>query len=241
VAFASVASNLIPGDTNGLQDVFVYDRKTGITRRVSVATDGSQANGTSVFFFNKFPAISSDGRFVAFSSLASNLVTDDTNGTFDVFVHDRQSGVTERVSVATNGDEGSSYSSFPAMSADGRFIAFVSDAPNLVPGDTNGVDDLFLHDRQTKTTMRVASVNSQGNTIAFNPTISADGRFVSFTSRGSDGGVGVYVYDKQTGVTQLLAPGGYKATISADGHFVSFVSSFSLVPEDNNGDLNRTI
>src|SRR5207244_3779910 len=110
--------------------------------RESVDSTGAQGNQESLF-----PSISADGRFVAFFSSATNLVAGDTNGSPDVFVHDRQTGVTERVSVDSTGTQGNSVSAFPAISADGRFVAFRSDATNLVAGDTNGVDDIFVHDR----------------------------------------------------------------------------------------------
>ena len=148
VAFDSWATNLVAGDTNELRDVFVHDRQTGTTERVSVASDGTQANGGG-----GWPAISADGRFVAFYSGASNLVPGDTNGWEDAFVHDRQTGITERVSVASDGTQGNSWSKSPAISADGRIVAFISDATNLVPGDTNGVDDIFVHDRGAPATV----------------------------------------------------------------------------------------
>src|SRR5690606_11863360 len=121
VAFQSVATNLVPGDTNGNNDVFVHDRQTGVTQRVSVASDGAQGNGISTT-----ASISADGRFVAFQSAASNLVPGDTNGATDVFVHDRQTGVTERVSVASDGAQGNANTSEASLSADGRYVAFQS-------------------------------------------------------------------------------------------------------------------
>ena len=141
VAFGSDASNLVPGDTNGTSDVFVRDLRSGTTQRVSVATDGTQANGDS-----DSPAISADGRYVAFASYASNLVPGDTNGTADVFVRDLRSGTTRRVSVATDGTQANGDSGSPAISADGRYVAFESDASNLVPGDTNHCVDVFVRD-----------------------------------------------------------------------------------------------
>src|SRR5947207_7980736 len=158
VAFVSFATNLVASDTNGATDVFVHDRQTGTTERVSVASDGTEGNAASAG-----ATLSADGRFVAFHSAATDLVAGDTNGTTDVFVHDRQTGITERVSVASDGTEGNKASSYPALSADGRFVAFDSDATNLVAGDTNGTTDVFVHDRQTGTTERV-SVPSGGRT-----------------------------------------------------------------------------
>ena len=142
VAFESYASNLVPGDTNLTVDVFVHDRQTGQTTRVSVDSAGVEGNGWS------WPSsISGDGRFVAFESGASNLVPGDTNLTGDVFVHDRQTGQTTRVSVDSAGVEGNSVSQTHSISGDGRFVAFESAAYNLVPGDTNGRYDVFVHDR----------------------------------------------------------------------------------------------
>jgi archaellum component FlaF (FlaF/FlaG flagellin family) len=146
VAFQSSASNLVPGDTNSTSDVFVHDRKTGITTRVSVDSAGNDANSDSFG-----PSISAHGRFVAFQSLASNLVPGDTNGTADTFVHDRKTAVTRRVNVDSAGNEGNEIVnrlevSAPSISANGRFVAFQSSASNLVPGDTNGVDDIFVHE-----------------------------------------------------------------------------------------------
>ena len=153
ITFMSGASNLISGDTNAADDIFVHDRQTGQTARVSVDSSGNETNEGSYS-----PAISSDGRFVAFSSYATNLVSGDTNGLIDIFVHDRQTGQTTRVSVDSSGFEanGESAEHPVEISGDGRFVAFSSDATNLVNGDTNGVTDVFVHDRQTGQTARVS-------------------------------------------------------------------------------------
>src|SRR6266545_3841555 len=191
VAFASLASNLVSGDTNGVLDIFVHDRQTGETTRVSVASDGTEGNRDSAF-----PSVSADGRYVAFVSDASNLVPGDTNGRRaaylgeDIFVHDRQTGQTTRVSVAFNQRQARGPSLQPSISASGRFVAFTSAASNLVPGDTNRILDVFVRDRQTETTVR-ASVASDGTQAtgdaglfdsSIDPSISADGRSVAFTS-----------------------------------------------------------
>jgi len=181
VAFDSAASTLVPGDTNAVEDVFVHDRDTGITERVSVAASGGQGDGGSLR-----PSMSADGRHVAFWSNAANLAPGDTNGWADVFVHDRETGATERVSVASSGTEGLglALSDYPSMSADGRFVAFQSQAANLVPGDTNAASDVFVHDRETGATERVsvAAEGSQGNNHSYQPSVSADGRHVAFAS-----------------------------------------------------------
>src|SRR5437867_8922188 len=159
----SVASDGTEGNAAslGAAAVVVHDRQTGTTERVSVASDGTEGNAASAG-----ATLSADGRFVAFHSAATNLVAGDMNGTNDVFVHDRQTGITERVSVASDGTQGNNASSYPAFSADGRFVAFDSDATDLVAGDTNGTTDVFVHDRQTGTTERVSVVSGgapQGN------------------------------------------------------------------------------
>ena len=180
VVFASRATNLVPGDTNGVQDIFVRDTTMATTSRVSVATSGTQANGQS-----SLPTISADGVFVAFASAADNLVTGDTNTHQDIFVRNRLSGETTRVNVASGGVQANKVSDKPAISADGRHIAFVSYANNLVPDDTNEIEDIFVHDRVRGETTRasLAHDGSQANDVSSNPAISADGRFVAFDSR----------------------------------------------------------
>jgi Tol biopolymer transport system component len=191
VAFASVASNLVPGDTNGAQgvflgtDIFVHDRQTGQTSRVSVASDGTQANRESFA-----PTVSADGRYVAFLSLASNLVPRDSNGRRnpllgqDVFMHNRLTGQTTRVSVAADGRQALGPSFDPSISADGQRVAFASEASNLVRMDSNGVGDVFVRDRQAGTTVRasVAADGTQANNSSSLPAISADGGAVAFFS-----------------------------------------------------------
>jgi Tol biopolymer transport system component len=179
VAFNSLAANLVPGDTNGTFDVFVRDRDTGTTERVSVGPGGVQADVGGAL-----GALSADGRFVAFESLSSNLVPGDTNGTTDVFVRDRQTGTTRRISLGPGGVQGDGQSFGAQISADGRFVAFASNATNLAPGDTNGESDVFVRDRRTGTTLR-ASLGPggvRGNGQSNNPGLSADGRFVAFLS-----------------------------------------------------------
>jgi Tol biopolymer transport system component len=257
VAFASDASNLVSGDTNGQKDIFVFDRHTGQTTRVSMASDGTQANSIS-----DWPSISADGRYVAFSSFASNLVLGDTNGRGDIFVHDRLTGETTRVSVASDGTQANGTSSWPSISADGRYVAFGSDATSF--GNTDFRTDIFVHDRQTKETARV-SVASDGSTgigysdfgtvvtgSSYTPSISADGRYVAFVADAINFTPGdtnkkpdIFVHDRQTGETTRVsvASDGTQAngnsvapSISSDGRYVAFVSSASnLVPGDTNG------
>lgn len=252
VVFASRAGNLVPGDTNGTEDIFVHDLETSNTERVSIASDGSQANGSSYL-----ASISADGRFITFGSGATNLVPNDTNNQGDIFVHDRDTGETTRVSVASDGTQGNgSPNEAPTISADGRFVAFQSDASNLVPGDTNDVYDIFVHDRQTGETTRVSvsSDGSQGNARSESLAISASGRYVAFTSLAdnlvsgdTNGSSDVFVHDRQTGQTTRVsvATDGTQAnsgsilapSISEDGRYVVF---FSYANNLVNGDTNDT-
>ncbi len=248
VAFASAASNLVSGDTNGTGDIFVHDRQTGTTTRISVDSSGVEANGDS-----DAPFISSDGRYVAFYSYASNLVAGDNNGMIDIFVHDRQTGATTRVSVDSsgveaNGNSGDVYFAL-AISGDGRIVVFQSEASNLVAGDTNGVEDIFVHDRQTGMTSRVSvdSSGAQANARSIAPAISGNGRFVTFSSGATNlvtgdvnGKTDVFVHDLQTGQTTLASVsstgvqadgGGKSPAISGDGRYVVFLSkSNNLAP-----------
>ena len=251
VAFESDATNLVPGDTNNAADVFVRDRLAGVTRRVSLSTNGGQGDGASRDTFG--PAISADGRYVAFSSFASNLVPGDTNNAADVFVRDRLLGVTRRVSLPTGGGQSNLGNTLWAMSADGMHVVFTSPASNLVPGDTNNAVDVFVRDRLAGVTSRasLSTGGGQANSRSYYPAISADGRFISFSSDASNlvpgdnnGVLDVFVRDRLTGVTRRvsISTGGRQgnhssgdASISADGRFVAFSSgATNLVSGDTN-------
>ena len=250
VAFWSCADNLVPGDTNGIADVFVRDRRTRTTERVSVGPGDIQANERSFFS----AAISADGRFVAFLSGASNLVPGDTNDAGDIFVHDRRTHTTKRVSLGRDGAQANGQSLDNAISADGRLVAFRSDATNLVPGDTNGVEDVFVRDLRRGTTERVSvrRNGAQGNANSGSDVvISADGRFVAFLSSASNlvpgdtnGEVDTFVHDRRTHATERVSVGrngaqansnSYRPALSAHGRFVAFATFASnLVPGDTN-------
>jgi hypothetical protein len=249
IGFVSLATNLVPGDTNGFEDVFVHDRRTGTTERVSVSSDGAQGDQFSDRFA---PALDLTGRFVAFESGATNFVLGDTNGTFDVFLRDRRERTTVRVSLGNGGAQGNDFSISPAMSANARFVAFVSAASNLVPGDTNGFIDAFVRDRALGTTNRVSISTSgaQGNEdVISNVAVNDDGRFVAFSSTATNlvpqRTSGSFVRDRQRGTTELVSSssagvpgdlGGGRVSISADGRFVVYDSnSTNLVPNDTNG------
>jgi len=183
VAFYSSATNLVPNDTNGQDDIFVRDRVAAITERVSVSSAGAQSDG-----FSFSPAVSDSGRFVAFASAATNLVIGDANEMVDVFVRDREIGITERVSVAGDGSESNGDSYYVSISANGYYVAFDSGASNLAAGDTNVANDVFRHDRYTGSTERIsiAGDGSEAGDNSWGPAISGDGRLVSFESDASD-------------------------------------------------------
>ena len=250
-AFDSNASNLVPGDTNNQEDVFVRDRQTGTTERVSLASDGAQAlDGRSRFSF-----ISENGRFVAFSSEAENLVPGDNNGLEDVFVHDRETGETERVTVATDGTQANGASECPWVSADGRYVTFCSGASNLVSGDDNGEFDVFVRDRQTGTTVRAseAADGIDGNdSSGGNGVLTPDGRYVLFDSDASNlieddanDSDDVFLKDLLTGAVELISldssgqqanmgSGAERQSFGMDGRLVIFASDAQLAPGDDN-------
>ncbi len=257
VAFQSTASNLVTTNTFGLPHIFVHDKQTGQNSLVSVNSAGALANNDS---FD--PTISADGRFVAFNSLATNLVSGDGNGQIDTFIRDLQTGVTTRVSVSSTGIEGNSSSRHPpALSADGRFVAFTSWAGNLVADDSNGQIDVFVRDRQSSKTTRVSvgNANIQANNHSDSwPSISADGRYVAFSSNATNfgntldyNGQNIFVRDRVQNTTSLVSPriltfGGSMSadmpSISADGRFVVFKSSNdNVIAGDNNARIDTFI
>lgn len=254
VAFTSLASNLITNDTNNKWDVFVHDRKTGITTRVSegVSVDitGVEGNGDSLS-----PSISADGRYVAFHSIATNLAPGDTNNTWDVFVHDRQTKYTKRVSKSTNNiyGESNNLSQNPTISADGSFVAFHSYASNLVASDLNNKADIFVHDIITGNTARVSksSTGTEGNGDSLNASISADGRYVAFSSLASNltvkdtnGYADIFLHDRYTGAIVKISASTIGLgtnnssdypSVSYDGRYVAFQSNATnLVSNDTN-------
>lgn len=275
VAFASASTNLVPGDTNGVIDIFVKDMLTGACVRLSTDDGGIEANGSCwVAGFAEVggPSISPDGRYVAFHSVATNLVPADFNGSLDVFWHDRDTdadGVfdepgsfrTLRVSVDSTGVEGDGDSGGYGLwiSHDGAFVTYDSWATNLVPFDTNGIDDVFVHELATATTTRVsvssAGVQSDGVSnrpcIAADPSLVDDGRYVTFASSATTlvpgvFGTQIYLHDRLTGTTELVSandvglPGDapcWDSAVSADGQYVVF-STFAtnlIAPPDGNG------
>jgi len=270
IAFESEADNLVDGDSNAVDDIFVHDRTTGATVRVSVSSSGAQGDAKS----NR-PVLSADGRFVAFYSDASNFAPGDTatfdattcptcTGMRDIFVHDRDpdedgvfdegNGLTVRASVHSGGAPGNGASSRPSISDDGRLVAFQSEADNLVDNDANGAEDVFVHDLVTRVTTR-ASVGTggvQANAKSDRPAMSGNGRYVVFYSdadnlvpQDTNALRDVFVHDLDTGETvrASVGPGGAnpngessRGAISDDGRYVAFRSSASnLVAGDTNG------
>jgi hypothetical protein len=241
VLFDSWATNLVAGTTT-VNGVYVHDRQTGVTTRVSVNSSGEESNADA-----SLGTISADGRWVSFSSSATNLVPNDTNGASDVFLHDRQTGETTCVSVDPNGLPGNQFSSHSALSTDARYVAYRSAATNLVPGDTNLAVDVFVYERLTGDVTResVDSSGVQATGDSFEPSLSADGRFVAFHSDAANlvasdtnAALDVFVRDRSTNqttcasVTQSGNVGdaqSYQASISPDGRYVAFASEASLL------------
>ena len=271
VAFESQADNLVAGDILGNIDIFVRDRQTETTTRVSVDSTGSEGDGDS-----NLPSISSDGRHVAFESNATNLVANDINTWSDIFVRDRDAdrdGIydepgtvsTIRMSEDSDGNEANAASNSPSISADGRHVAFESSATNLVPGGSNGLFHIFIHDRDTDrdgiydepgqvSTVQISVDSTGAEGIGGDSSacsISGDGRYVAFESDASnlvadDNNVStdVFVHDRQTGVTTRASvdldgvernDNSNFPSMSADGSSVTFQSDADLVADDNNG------
>ncbi|HEY3412594.1 MAG TPA: calcium-binding protein [Armatimonadota bacterium] len=244
VAFASEASNLVPDDTNATWDVFRRDTRTGVTVRANVSSTGRQTDG----FGGGWGSISmsADGRYIAFFSEATDLVPGDTNNAQDVFLRDMQANTTTLISVSSRGEQANRGAMDPSVSADGRYVAFDSLSTNLVPGDTNNHDDVFVRDTWTRTTTRVSLTSSgeQGKRDSFFPSISADGRIIAFETLAPNLALkagynltALAVSDWQRGVTSGVAIPSLGAgmaldscfpVISADGRFVAFQTYYAL-------------
>ncbi|MFY9292903.1 MAG: hypothetical protein WAP03_19760 [Methylorubrum rhodinum] len=247
-AFYSPASNLVDGDTDGANDVFVRDLHSGATFRISQAADGTAGNAESLS-----PEMSGDGRWVAFYSRASNLVAGDLNNDLDVFVYDMLSGTNRLVSLAADGRQGNGASYGADISADGRYVLFQSDATNLVTGDTNAAADVFLRDTLAGTTTRVSlgAGGAQANDNCYASGLSDNGRYVVFNGYASNlvtgdtnGTSDVFLRDTVAGTTKLVSvssagtianDSSFDADISADGRYVVFESNAdNLVAGDTN-------
>lgn len=252
VVFQSTSKDLVsPPDLNNVQDVFVFDRATGVTTKVSV--DSSGATGNSFSSVVRHP-VSADGRITAFVSNANNLVPGDTNGFSDVFVHDSLTGATTRVHVDSLGNQANGASVSASLGSDGRYVTFRSAANNLVAGDTNAVDDGFLHDRLTGQTTRfsVDALGNQANAASGAGNITNDGLFVVFDSDANNlvagdtnGSTDVFVKDLVSGAIVRVSTDAAGSQVSGDsnvmdispdGRFIGLWSfSANLVPGDTNG------
>ncbi|WP_455200627.1 PKD domain-containing protein [Kaarinaea lacus] len=251
VAYYSLATNLVGSDTNRAIDVFVHDTVAGSTVRVSVDSNGNQGNMDSWQ-----PRISANGQFVTFSSNASNLVQNDSNGIQDIFLHDRQTGAITLASIAPGGQPSNGRNSYSAVSGDGNFVVFESIATNLILNDNNGESDIFVYDKNLGTVSRVSQSTTGGDTDgpSYQPAISQNGRFISFFTYASNLDVAnsnqledVYIYDQQNGTTELLTntqdgqPSNnstFNPSLNANGQFVvafSLASNF-VTPDTNNLD-----
>ncbi|MEY2745400.1 MAG: hypothetical protein RL112_442 [Planctomycetota bacterium] len=250
VAFVGFSPGLAPGQAGEVIHVFVRDLVAGATRCASVPVAGGAPDNSSGL---GRPALSFDGRWIAFDSEASNLVAGDTNGKSDIFVRDLSTGVLVRGSVAHDGAQADGASSAASLSGDGRFLAFQSSATNLVPGDTNGVVDVFVRDLALGTTIRASVDNSGLQAIrgSWAPELSETGRFLVMASAARldladhDGIPDTFVRDMVLQRNEWLSvrpdaesPGWYNSSgaITADGRHVAFVSLLdSLVPDDEHG------
>jgi Tol biopolymer transport system component len=249
IAYESYASNLVEGDTNNAADIFRYDRITGTTVRASVASGGAQGNSDSIS-----AVLSDDGNRVAFASSASNLVSGDTNGAFDVFVRDVTGDSTMRASVGLANAQGDGDSVMPALSGDGRYVAFASGATNLVEGDTNASYDIFRRDMQDNATLRVSVRNGasalQANRDSWQPQISADGSLVVFASDASNlvasdrnqvtdiflrnfAANATYRVSRTDQIKEAKAA-SYRPRLSGSGRYVAFQSDAALTAADTN-------
>jgi len=214
IAFASGASNLFAGDTNGSFDVLMRTMATGVTIPVSVSSAGVLSDGHSYA-----PSVSADGRWVAFVSSATNLVDGDTAGLDDIFVRDTATGTTVRLSVGLGGAEANGRSGAPAISADGRKVAFASSADNLVWGDTNRASDIFVVDVASRAVSRVSisSGRAQANLGSSAPAINRDGTRVAFESLATNLVRGDTNEVRDVFVRNLAAARTYRVSVSSAG------------------------
>jgi Tol biopolymer transport system component len=249
IAFESDANNLLSSDTNNVRDIFVRDMQTGLLLLASTSTSANQGNAAA-----ENPSLSADGRFVAYDSTASNLVANDTNQTWDIFVKDMVAGLTIRASSDAFGRQSDGMSMYPSLSADGRLVAFASDASNLVPGDNNGSSDIFVKDITTGRIQRASSdrLGNEANGASRFAALSADGRHVVFESLASNLVTGdtnlaadVFAKNLQTGAVVRISvdtqgheadAGSHHPGISADGRYVAF---YSLASNLVTGDVGR--
>ena len=240
----------MPGDSNNKDDIYLLDNLTGCLTRVSVGEDGAQADGNS-----HEATISQDGRYVAFRSAATNLVSSDGNGTFDIFLRDLQAGTTTRISEASGGGDANGTSYVPQISLDGAFVVFATAATDIVASDTNGLIDIIRYEISSGTATRVnLTAGGAELTVAdsVDPTVSPNGNFVAFSSAdtalpGANGQRQIYIRNI-SGSTTVLVSAQDGTTTAGNDHsqcpivggteaapLVSFLSTATdLVTGDNN-------
>ncbi len=258
ITFTSTYYNLVENDSNGSADIFVYS-ENGL-ERVSLASDGTEGggcscgwpdtcNGCEPYTFCSHPTISADGRYVVFASYADNFYAGDLPDTLDVFLHDRDQGTTEVVSIAGDVSLANGASSSPSISADGEYVVFVSAADNLGAADNNGVPDIYLWQRETQQIQRVsvASDGTEANSFSADPVIDAEGQRIVFASGATNlaspdvngYSTDVFLHQRETGETVILSAGmdtgGQRPAISDDGNVVSFTSSDDIYQVDLDG------
>jgi subtilisin family serine protease len=249
VVYSSKATNLVAGDTNGVFDIFLHDRQTNETKRISLSSDGSQSNGDSYA-----PIITLEGGYILFTSKAVNLtVEQDSNGNIeDLFLYETTTGKIEKVADDVSAIAVWTYfrSDRPyAMSANGRYIAFSSDSDNGDGTDTNGTWDVFLKDRWNGTTKRLTDrQNKHRDERASGVAMTPDGRYVAYTTEDSKEILNAYLYDERNSTTEEISVSSegeelyedsYSPSISVDGRYVAFSSySNNLVPSDESWNLD---
>ncbi|MEK6749872.1 MAG: putative Ig domain-containing protein [Pseudomonadota bacterium] len=246
VIYSSTASNLVSGDTNGFRDIFMYDRRNNSLKKITHNLSGGATDGNS-----SDVAVSGDGHFVVFASDATQLVASDANALRDIFVYDRDTDSYEKISNGVGGVAANGNSYWPSISNDGRYVAFVSEANNLVSGDTNAARDAFVFDRNTGVMKRIGSLGGQNNGASGHVAVSGDGQYVVFesdatnlVSSDSNGVTDVFLYNNTTGAVKLISRaigGAYgnakssSAAIDSSGRYAAFVSSATnLVTGDTN-------
>lgn len=239
VAFVSTASNLVRGDTNGVADAFVKDLRTGRTERVG------EGPATGV-------ALSGNGRFVVLATPAA-LTKDDDNALDDIYLVDRRTHRTERISHG-HPDVPPRYllNHSPAISANGRVVAYTTSTPDAAPDDTNGRDDVIVHDRRTgkNELVQYRTDGTLGDADSLGAVLSADGRYVAFESADRldpaydyTHARNVYLRDRLNRTTEQISrptryvykEGSFDSSMSADARIFAFASNVrSLVPDDTN-------
>jgi WD40 repeat protein len=248
VVFSSTADNLVPNDLNGFHDVFIRDRKTGVTKRVSVNSAEEESHGGG-----GEASVSADGRYVLFGAISDNLAPGAVDGDEDAYVRDRRQGTTRRVSVSTRGRQANNSVGYMSISNSGRFVVFESNATNLVRHDSNGQQDVFVRDRLNNTTKLVSVTSSEKQVMNWSgyAHVSPSGRFVAFESPaahlvpGDDNGIiDIFIRDLRNGTTIRVtsraggpSPAGSEyPTVTSDGRFAGFQSDVNnLVANDTNG------